>query len=81
MSNPERKSELPPDQAEWVRLLAWNLPKPTNKAEWDWYNRILNLPDDRWQRAMNSVFERTMAAFAAAHVTVTPTGFRRKPRP
>ncbi len=62
---PERKSKLPPDQSAWVRLLAWNLPKPTNKAEWDWYNRILNLPEERWQRAIDSTWAHSMAAKAA----------------
>jgi hypothetical protein len=33
----------------------------TTKAEWDWYGRILNLPEDRRQRAINSVWEHTIA--------------------
>jgi hypothetical protein len=71
MSEAERKAEfeIRPAQRTWVNTVGNILfAEKITKAEWDWYGRIAYLPEDRWQRAINSVFERTMAAKASEHL-------------
>jgi len=71
---PERKEpeyELSPAQDAWLRMVFSRLLGPdeaTTKAEWDWYGRILNLPEEHRQRAINSVWEQTIAEKASEHL-------------
>jgi hypothetical protein len=76
-SDPARARSRPARDA-WLQMYKRHFPEPTVDAEWQWMGRQLELPEERRQRAINSVWERTMAEKAGEHIAAGATGSMRR---